>query len=449
MSEVTLSALADEVKKSTEKLMQADEARRDALAELKTETEKKFGTVGEVQAKLDRIAADQTERASDLQTLKTFVDDLAKKVDRPNGSLLDQTEVQKRAQEYARLRHTMLNPTLTNEVKVYDPSKEDLERAELSENAMRKYIRLPHQTDMRNFLSDAEHKAMTAFTFSNNSFILSPMMSNEIISCLIDRSDTAGLFSSMSISKGSVKFLLDNVEFDTAAWACETNCFANNPKAALEKGLGEVEIKAETLRYSLCASRELLDDSDVNIESWMRRKVNMAFRHVLSQAFMTGDGNGKPIGVLNKLAGIPTVLPDASTPAGEFTWQDLIMLKWQTPVQYHKGARYLMNQYTMGQVLTMADANGRPIMINDPTEAGRMLVNGSPITIVTQMPNVATGATPVAFGNWEEAYRVVYRRGLSFQRDDYSAGYCVIYKFETRIGGGILCPNAARLLQIS
>ena len=448
MSEVTLSALAEEVKKTTEKMMQADEARKDTLTELKAEVEKRFGTVGDVQAKLERITAEQAEKASDLQTLKTFVDDLAKKVDRPTGSQLDQTEVQKKAQAYARLRHTMLNPELTNQTKTFEPAKEDLERAELADAAMQKYIRLPHQTDMRNFLTDAEHKAMTAFTFSNNSFILSPAMSSEIISCLIDRTDTAGLFSSMSISKGAVKFLLDNVEFDTAAWACETNCFANNPKAALEKGLGELEIKAETLRYSLCASRELLDDSDVNIESWMRRKVNMAFRHVLSQAFMTGDGNGKPMGILNKLSGIPTVNPDASTPAGEFTWQDLILLKWNVPVQYHRGARYLMNQYTMGQVLTMSDANGRPIMINDPTEAGQMLVNGSPINIVTQMPNVAVGTTPVAFGNWEETYRVVYRRGLSFQRDDYSAGFCVIYKFETRIGGGVLCPNAARLLLI-
>jgi HK97 family phage major capsid protein len=87
-------------------------------------------------------------------------------------------------------------------------------------------------------------------------------------------------------------------------------------------------------------------------------------------------------------------------------------------------------------------------MIASPTDAGQMVMAGSPVRIVTWMPDVATGSVPIAFGNWPATYMVVNRRGLSFQRDDFSAGYCLLYKFESRIGGGMICPNAARLLRI-
>jgi hypothetical protein len=34
------------------------------------------------------------------------------------------------------------------------------------------------------------------------------------------------------------------------------------------------------------------------------------------------------------------------------------------------------------------------------------------------------------------------------QQDPYSAGFCVLFKFEARIGGAPLCVNAGRLLRI-
>jgi len=48
----------------------------------------------------------------------------------------------------------------------------------------------------------------------------------------------------------------------------------------------------------------------------------------------------------------------------------------------------------------IADGIGRPIMIANPTESGQMLINGSPVVIASQMPNVEPGATrsPLAAG---------------------------------------------------
>src|SRR5262245_20054057 len=107
-----------------------------------------------------------------------------------------------------------------------------------------------------------------------------------------------------------------------------------------------------------------------------------------------------------------------------------------------------MNQTTFGLLLTMSDATGRPIMVASPTESGQFLINGSPVVIASQMPEVAPGATPIAFGNWRQAYTLATRRGTSLTVDPYSASWCYLYKAEARIGGALTCPNAARLLLI-
>jgi HK97 family phage major capsid protein len=96
----------------------------------------------------------------------------------------------------------------------------------------------------------------------------------------------------------------------------------------------------------------------------------------------------------------------------------------------------------------MSDAAGRPIMV--PSLQNPLVFNllGSPLRIATQMPDVAPGATPIAYGNWKSAYMVANRKAITMQHDPYSAGFCHLYKFEARVGGAIICPNAARLLRI-
>jgi HK97 family phage major capsid protein len=58
---------------------------------------------------------------------------------------------------------------------------------------------------------------------------------------------------------------------------------------------------------------------------------------------------------------------------------------------------------------------------------------GSPINIVSQMPDCQPGATPVAFENWKRAYTIVTRKLPTLQVDPFSAGFCRLFKFEARI----------------
>jgi hypothetical protein len=106
------------------------------------------------------------------------------------------------------------------------------------------------------------------------------------------------MLGQQTISAGSVH----NGELEGAGWACEFDCAG--PVAFIQPP-GLLEIKAETLRATICSTTDLLQDASFNIEGWTQRKAARAMRQKLAMAFISGDGLGKPLGILNKTAGIP------------------------------------------------------------------------------------------------------------------------------------------------
>jgi len=232
------------------------------------------------------------------------------------------------------------------------------------------------------------------------------------------------------------------------AWACEASCFANNPMPDLAEGLGQLEIKPETIRMVVCATRDLIEDASMNVENWVMRKISDGMGATINNAIVVGDGVGKPMGIFNPRSGIPICETAQATQPGTLSWQDLYMLKWEVPAQWQPGASYLMNQRTWAQVMTMSDASGRPLWGQAPAGDPGFQLAGSPVHIVTQMPDIQPGATPVAFGNWQKAYTIVWRKAVTLQVDPYSANFCTLFKAEARVGGGVTCPSAARLLRV-
>ena len=156
---------------------------------------------------------------------------------------------------------------------------------------------------------------------------------------------------------------------------------------------------------------------------------------------MTGDGFGKPLGILNSQAGIPICETSDATPPGMFTWQDLVMLRFQIPQNFADGGSYVMNAHTLGLLMTMSDANGRPIMTSTPGDAVPFRIGGAPVVIATQMPDVAPGSMPIAYR--KQAYMVVNRRGVTVQNAPFSpAG--VIYSNSMRASAAASCVRTRR-----
>src|SRR5262249_23918247 len=148
----------------------------------------------------------------------------------------------------------------------------------------------------------------------------------------------------------------------------------------------------------------------------------------VNNALILGDGVGKPMGVLNPRSQIPVVETSPATAAGSLTWQDLYLLKWEIPAIWQQGASYLCSQRTWAQIMTMSDATGRPLWSQAPGGEPGFMLAGSPVNVITQMPDINLGSTPVAFGNWQKTYTIVWRKAVTIQVDPYSANFCTLFK---------------------
>src|SRR5262249_47676166 len=243
---------------------------------------------------------DQVTR-SRLNNLEASINDLMRRHGRPGGGNGRDTDA--RAQAIGLLETKHFNAQTKHDPSAPAPnfSEEAISEARTAIAGLRS---LMHSTSIDQLRYD-ERKALSSFSFGSQGFILAPEMSNEILSCLTDITTIAGLVKNITIAGPSIKFLIDNENWDVAAWACQTSCFANNPTQQIGSGIGELEIKPESLRYIVCATRELLEDSSVNIESWLLQKVGAAFGYQIGAAIVAGDGFQKPMGILNPAAGIP------------------------------------------------------------------------------------------------------------------------------------------------
>jgi len=452
-----IQGLKDEVKALVTEVHEADSKRLSAIEELKKADE----TVREeIERKLAGISDEMSKKLAELDDVKGALEELQKRMDRPefSGSAADMSDAERKdAIEFYRMVHKSKAGNVV-EALDFDESTVDVAAYKHYRSAFEKLLHVPYVDDLKKSLTPDEQKALNLFSASGGTYFVSPQMSRTVLSCLDEQTDVMSLMGRQNISRSALKIPVDN-SWDEAGWACETNCFANNPSGKLLDGLGEKTITADELRYVACATRGFLEDPEVDTEMWLGNKIRDAFVRAISRAIMEGDGNGRPMGILNQNSGIGSITAKPApggAPAGEFTWQDLYALKYAIPTQYHgPGFAFITSPEGLSYILTMTGADGHPIIRMNPQTGGPTFIDGSPIRINTYMPKPtssgawATGSVPVSAGNWQRAYLVVVRRGLTLQRDDYSAGFCVLFKAEMRIGGDVLCANAAKHLRVN
>lgn len=402
--------------------------------------------VAEIKEASRNIELGDAETNKKLAAFEKSLNELWLRTGRPGREWHSDDDIERKdAIGLCQVKHDLTIPANDGTRKAeYFPSSSEIDEALTARKAIQTLFR--HGDPNR--LDPTYRKSLSSFQFGTNSYLLPPQMSNTVLRCIVDPTDVLNLFNTVNISAASIKFPIDNSRMNEAAWACEQNCFANNPQLDLQEGLGELEIKPETLRMVACAGTDMIQDASFDIANWILEKVSQAFRAAINNSVLLGDGLGKPLGILHPRAGVPICETSPATPPSQFSWQDLLMLRFEIPLQWQAGASYLMNQRTFALLVTMSDAQSRPLWAQLPEGMPGFQIAGAPIRIVSQMPDIAPGSTPIAYGNWRQCYTIVNRRATTMVPDPYTAGWCMLYRFDARLGGSVTCPNAARLLRI-
>ena len=101
--------------------------------------------------------------------------------------------------------------------------------------------------------------------------------------------------------------------------------------------------------------------------------------------------------------------------AGEETaikYATLVSGLHKVPQAYRlRGAAWMMNDTTMGQIRQMVDTQGRPLWLPMQANAEGSSILGYPVEVNAEMPDQAADAYPIAFGYWR-AYKVLKFGGL-------------------------------------
>jgi HK97 family phage major capsid protein len=238
-------------------------------------------------------------------------------------------------------------------------------------------------------------------------------------------------------------------------WVAET---AARPQTATPT-LDALEFPAMELYAMPAATPQLLEDAAVDLERWIADEVETAFAEQESQAFVTGDGLAKPKGFLAypqvadaswAWGSIGTI---ASGAAGGFAASNpsdrLVDLVYSVKAAYRQNGAFVMNRKTQAEIRKFKDAQGHYLWQPPAQAGGRASLMGFPVVESEHMPDIAAGATPIAFGDFRRGYLVVDRTGLRILRDPYSAKPYVLFYTTKRVGGGVQDFSAIKLMKIA
>ena len=207
------------------------------------------------------------------------------------------------------------------------------------------------------------------------------------------------------------------------------------------------------------ASQNMLDDVGFDLESWLASEVAMEFARAEGAAFVNGSGSDQPLGFLSS----PTSLSgDAVRPFGSLQYigsgdnagfdanpeARMIDLVHTLKAGHRQGASWVMNSATLSEVRKLKTSDGAFLWQPGIVEGQPDRLLGYPVIEAEDMPDIANGNSPIAFGNFRAGYLIAERSATQVLRDPFTNKPFVHFYATKRVGGQVLDSAAIKLLTI-
>lgn len=226
----------------------------------------------------------------------------------------------------------------------------------------------------------------------------------------------------------------------TASWIDEEGAYLES-----DDSFSQVSIGAYKLGTMIKVSEELLNDSVFDLESYISREFARRIGAKEEGAFFTGDGSGKPLGILAATGGAETGVTAASATA--ITADELIDLFYSLKAPYRRNAVWVLNDSTIKAIRKLKDNQGQYLWQPSLTAGAPDLLLGKPVRTSAYMPAIAADAKTIAFGDFSY-YWIADRQGRSFKRlnELYAATGQVGFLASQRVDGKLILPEAIKVL---
>ena len=227
----------------------------------------------------------------------------------------------------------------------------------------------------------------------------------------------------------------------TASWIDEEAAFPES-----DDTFGMLSIGAFKLATTIKVSDELLHDSVFDVASYIAKEFARRIGAAEEEAFFTGNGTGRPTGILNATGGAET---GVTSVGANISFDDVIDLYYSQRTPYRRNAVFMMNDSTVRALRKLKNGSGDYLWQPSVTAGTPDTILNRPVYTSSYMPTVAAGAKSILFGDMSY-YWIADREGRTFQRlnELYApTGQVGFLSFE-RVDGKLILPEAAKVLQM-
>ncbi|MBZ0130161.1 MAG: phage major capsid protein [Rhodobacteraceae bacterium] len=320
------------------------------------------------------------------------------------------------------------------------------------QKAFSAYLRSGDDDGLRGL--ELEGKGLNVAIAAEGGYLVDPQTAEIVVSVLKSSASIRSVANVVHVDANAFDVLIDHTDIG-AGWATESGSQAETATPQIDR----ISIPLHELSALPKASQRLLDDSAFDVENWIATRIADKFSRSEGASFVSGDGIDKPKGFLTydsaangteawgEFGHITTGVD------GDFATTNpadaIVDLVYALGARYRANANFVMNSKTAGAVRKMKDADGR-FLWSDGLAAGEPArLMGYPVLVCEDMPDIATWAPAIAFGDFRAGYTIAERPDLRILRDPFSAKPHVLFYATKRIGGDVSDFHAIKLLKFA
>ena len=232
----------------------------------------------------------------------------------------------------------------------------------------------------------------------------------------------------------------------------EENIFRGLATTITTSGEHKINIAATKPAAAWIEEGEALTFGDATFDQIMMdaHKLHVAIKIteelLYEDAFLNGDGQGKPLGIFADKGGGEKAVEVA---AGKLTSDDILNLIYSLRRPYRKNASFIMNDQTLAALRKLKDANQAYIWQPSYQAGEPDRLCGYTIHTSAYCPTLEAGKSAIAFGDYKY-YNIGDRGTRSFQelRELFAGNGMVGYVAKERVDGKLVLPEAIKILSV-
>lgn len=294
---------------------------------------------------------------------------------------------------------------------------------------------------MRGNVSANVMNALKEGSDSDGGYLVPDEFENQLIQKLHQENVLRSISHVIQTSSGDHKIPVVASE-GTASWLDEEAAYTES-----NSSFGQVTLGAHKLGTLIKVSDELLNDSAFDLTNYISTEFARRLGDSEEEAFLTGNGTGRPTGILNDSNGAKDGVTAATADA--ITFDELIDLFYSLKEPYRKNAVFLMNDSTVKAVRKLKDQNGQYIWQPSVQLGTPDMILNRPVFTSQYMPTLSAGNKIALFGDFSY-YWIADRQGRTFKRlnELYAVNGQVGFLGSQRVDAKTILPEALTTLKM-